>query len=153
MTTRMKRITATLVLLLATTVPVPTTAVETGAGYKIIVNTSRQVESLRRGELADYFLKRASKWPDGTSVVVVDLSTTSPARSTFSKDVLALSVDATVRYWQQQIFSGRGTPPPVKALADILQFVVTTPGAIAYVPDNAALPASVRVVMVKAEAQ
>ena len=41
-------------------------------------------------------------------------------------------------YWQQQIFSGRGSPPPIKASdQEVLAFVAANPGAIGYVSADA----------------
>jgi len=112
--------------------------------YKVVVNQSCPVSSLRRSTLADYVLKRASRWPDGSAVAVVDLSATSPVRAAFSQAVLNRSVDAVLHYWQQQIFTGRGTPPPVKSEMDSLALVAARPGAIAYVGPDTPLPPGTR---------
>jgi hypothetical protein len=43
----------------------------------------------------------------------------------------ASAIDA---YWQQQIFSGRGVPPPVLPNDDaVVEYVRKTPGAVGYV--------------------
>lgn len=116
--------------------------------YRIVVNASRSYPALSRRHIADYFLKRASKLPDGTPVAVVDLSASSAARAAFSKEVLDKSVDAVVHYWQQQMFSGRDTPPAVKSEEEVLSFVGSTAGAIGYVSGERPLPASVKVLNV-----
>jgi ABC-type phosphate transport system substrate-binding protein len=107
--------------------------------YKIVVNASCKASSLTRAQAADYFLKKASRWPDGTAVVVVDLSSTTSTREAFSKDVLGKSVDAVMHYWQEQIFAGRGTPPKAKSEAEVLAFVGSTDGGIGYVGANVTL--------------
>jgi len=43
-------------------------------------------------------------------------------------------VQAVLHYWQQQVFSGRGHPPPVlPSDAAVIEYVARTPGAIGYV--------------------
>jgi len=116
--------------------------------YRVVVNESRKISSLKPSQVADYLLKRTSTWPDGTPVDVVDLSSKSPARAALSKEILGRSIDAVVHYWQQQMFSGRGTPPPVKTEKEVLALVASTPGAIGYVGLDGLLPTGVKAVQV-----
>ena len=47
-------------------------------------------------------------------------------------------MSAVANYWQRQIFSGRGTPPPIKESdAEVIAFVAANPGAIGYVSADA----------------
>ena len=79
----------------------------------------------------------------------VDLAEASGIRKAFSSEVVGKDV-ATVRsYWQQQLFTGRGVPPVVKASdAEVLAFVASRPGAIGYVSAGAALPDGVKAVRI-----
>lgn len=117
-------------------------AAETVA-YTVIVNASRPA-SLTRQQIADLFLKRASRWPDGTPAVPVDLSVTEPTRQTFSRTMLGRPTEGIVQYWQQQMYAGRGTPPLVKSPEETLEFVKTTAGAIGYVRSGMPIPAGVK---------
>jgi ABC-type phosphate transport system substrate-binding protein len=121
-----------------------TVAAADEAPYRVVVHESRKISSLKPSQVADYLLKHTSTWPDGTPVEVVDLSSKSPARAALSKQILGRSIDAVVHYWQQQMYSGRGTPPPVKSEEEVLAFVASTPGAIGYVGVDSALPTGVR---------
>lgn len=125
-----------------------TVAAAEAAPYRIVVNESRKVTSLKPSQLADYLLKRTSTWPDGTPVEVVDLSSKSPARAALSKEILGRSIDAVVHYWQQQMFSGRGTPPSVKTEKEVLALIASTPGGIGYVGLDGELPAGVKALQV-----
>ena len=59
-----------------------------------------------------------------------------------------MTTAAVKSYWNQQIFSGRDVPPvEKKSDAEVLTFVRSTPGAIGYVSDAAAVD-GVRVVTV-----
>jgi len=66
------------------------------------------------GFLKMIFLGKSKKWDDGNKIRPVDQKLTSFVREEFSKKVLGKSVTAVKNYWHQQIFSGRGVPPPEK---------------------------------------
>ena len=58
----------------------------------------------------------------------------------FSRDVLERDVASVRRYWAQQVFSGRGVPPPeVTSDAEVVKYVASHPGAIGYVAGGADL--------------
>ncbi len=140
MTTRLLRLVSLLALGLAAG---PTLA--QSAAYRVVVNATNATSTLPRAELARLFLKKSSAWPDGRGAQPVDLGENSPARRAFSKAVLDRDVPAVRAYWQQQIFSGRGVPPPEKTSdADVLAYVRANPGAVGYVSTGADLGASVK---------
>lgn len=115
--------------------------------YKIVVHVSRSASGLSRARIAGYFLKQTSEWPDGTPAVAVDLSATSAVRAAFSREILGRSLDGVLHYWQQQVLSGRSTPPRVRqSEEDLLAFIASTPGGIGYVAVDTPVPAGVRVV-------
>ena len=68
----------------------------------------------------------------------MDQSAGSPVRRAFTRAVLSAEgmslISAVQTFWLQQVYSGRSTPPAVKGSdAEILSFVGSNPGAIAYV--------------------
>jgi ABC-type phosphate transport system substrate-binding protein len=106
--------------------------------FVVIVAASNRASSIKRQELARFFLKKTGRWNDGQGVIPVDLSAGSPVRSAFTRAVLSVEgmgqISAVQNFWLQQVYSGRNTPPPVKATdADVLAFVAANPGAIGYV--------------------
>ena len=104
------------------------------AAYVVVVNVASPIKSISRPELSRLFLKRETQWATGETAVPVDLGEKSTSRSAFSKDVHHKSVGAVKAFWQQQIFSGRETPPVEKESEDeLLQVVRTTPAAVGYV--------------------
>jgi ABC-type phosphate transport system substrate-binding protein len=108
------------------------------AGYKVIVNNANDVSSLAKKDLVQYFLKKNTKWGNGTPVVAVDQTEKSAARERFTLEVHGKSVSALKSYWQQQIFSGRDVPPVEKSTdAQVVAFVRQNPGAIGYVAEGA----------------
>ena len=78
----------------------------------------------------------------------VDLKIGNPVRGKFSYAVHKKTVAAMKAYWQQQIFSGRGVPPPEKSSdAGVVDYVRSRSGAIGYVSPRADI-GRVRVVAV-----
>ena len=124
---------------------VPTGATVDAGQFTVVVNASRPA-TLKRRQVAELFLRPASRWPDGTPVAVVDLSVNDLTRAAFSKGVLEQTTASVVHHWQQQMLGGRVVPPLVKSQDGALAFVATTPGAIGYVGASTALPDGVKAV-------
>lgn len=114
------------------------TASESGAGedrgFVIIVHPRVSEKTLTRDFVTDAFLKKKTRWDDGSSIEPVDLDSDSPVRERFSQSVLKRSVAAVRSYWQQRIFSGRGVPPPeARSEKAAVRHVASRPGGIGYV--------------------
>lgn len=107
--------------------------------YRVIVHPQNPVTAIERRFVADAFLKKVTHWRHGEALRPVDLRDTAPRRR-FSEEVLARPVSAVRSYWQQQIFSGRGIPPPeLDSDDEVVRFVLSNPGAIGYVSGHAEL--------------
>jgi ABC-type phosphate transport system substrate-binding protein len=103
-----------------------------------VVSTSNPITSIKRRELARMFMKKVTRWQDGSSVTPVDQSANSPIRTSFTRDVMRTEglgqLSSIVAYWQQQIYSGTGSPPEVKdSDADVVAFVAAKRGGVGYV--------------------
>lgn len=119
------------------------------ANFKIVVNSSIHIETMPKKAISDLFLKRTTKWENGTNVVPVDQTEAAAVRDEFSKNVLGKPTAAVKSYWNQQIFSGREVPPVEKQSdAEVLKFVRATAGAVGYVSEGAPTD-GVRVVQVE----
>jgi|APFre7841882630_1041343.scaffolds.fasta_scaffold93943_2 ABC-type phosphate transport system substrate-binding protein len=107
---------------------------EDASAYKLIVHPSNPAAQMTRLKVGEFFLKKATRWPDALPVMPVEPSGKSPVRQRFTLEVYGKQVIAISAYWQQMIFSGKGVPPPEKSNdADVVAFVRDTPGAIGYV--------------------
>lgn len=134
----MRALTVLLVSLAAVLAPAFGTAAES---FKVVANESVPVSRLSRSELARVFLKKEVEWSNGESAVPVDQSTISLVRAAFTESVHEKKMSAITSYWQKQIFSGRGVPPPVRGTdLEVLEFVRSTPGAIGYVAAGTSAP-------------
>lgn len=107
--------------------------------FKVVVNSANSTSSMSAKDVSDIFMKKTTKWSDGTSVAPVDLNSNSSVREGFSKKVHGKATAAVRSYWQQAAFSGAGTAPPEKASdSEVVEFVKKNPGAIGYVSSDAA---------------
>ena len=109
-------------------------ALSAQSSFKIVVNSTNPISSIPRVEAQRYFLKKATRWEDGTQVKPIDLKADSPAREKFTKDVLNKTVSAVKSYWQGQIFSGAGIPPKeVTSDQAVLEWISSNSGGIGYI--------------------
>jgi ABC-type phosphate transport system substrate-binding protein len=110
------------------------------AAFIVIVNHANALNSDPQRDLADRFLKKLTRWPDGKPTLPVDQRPDSEVRKAFSKSILHRSATAVRNYWQQRIFSGRGVPPPeFDSDAAVVAYVRKHPGAVGYVSPRAKL--------------
>ena len=108
--------------------------------FKVIVNASNPVTELTKKDVSKMFMKKLARWENGTPVLPVDQVESSSVRKQFSEAVLGKTVSAVKSYWQEQIFSGKGVPPPEKTSdKEVIDYVKANAGAIGYVSADASL--------------
>ena len=115
--------------------------------YKVIVNPSNPTTSISYENVSRIFLKKSSKFPNGSNASPFDLPWNSAIREQFSQDIHGKPASEVEAYWQKLIFSGRDIPPAQKSERGVLDFVRSNDGAIGYV-SAAADTAGVKVVLV-----
>jgi len=114
-------------------------------GFVIVVNQANPLDRLSRAEVSRLFLKRTAAWPNGVAAVPYDLSATSPVRAAFSLGVHKKALWIVLAFWQQEISSGRATPPAVHHTEQAaLDAVRSNLGAITYVAEGLALGPGVK---------
>jgi ABC-type phosphate transport system substrate-binding protein len=107
-------------------------------GFKVIVNPELPVDAADRDLLRDVYLKKTTEWGNGDTAHPVDLASKFPARDRFTEHVIRKTPAQLRTYWNQQIFSGKGVPPPeADSVADAVAYVVATKGAVGYIPADA----------------
>ena len=108
--------------------------------FQVVVNKANSMTSVSKSTLKKIFTKKQSKWDNGTKAAPVDLVASAPAREAFSKEIHGKGTSAIKSYWQRQVFSGRGVPPPEKASdAEVIEYVRNNAGAVGYVSGAAAV--------------
>jgi ABC-type phosphate transport system substrate-binding protein len=104
-------------------------------GYKIIVHPDNPVTAIDRQFLREAYLRKANDWNTGAEIRPIDLASRFPVRERFVQDVLKKTPSQLKSYWNQQIFSGKGVPPPqADSVAAVVGYVLANPGAVGYVP-------------------
>ena len=127
-------------------------AVAEGQGFKVVVNGANAADEISKQQLENLFMKKTATWSNGQPALPVDLAAASSTRQGFSKVIFGRDVNAIKSFWQRQIFSGRGVPPPEKASDDgVLDFVRANPGAIGYVSSNTDVGSGVKVLEIAGE--
>ena len=97
--------------------------------------------------MSRYFLKKVTKWQNGTKVQPVDQVERSGVRQAFSSEIHAKDVAWIKSYWQKMFFSGRATAPPELSSDDeVLGFVRSQPAGIGYVAAGTDVGDGVKVV-------
>ena len=115
-----------------------TALAQNSAKFKLIVNPKNPTSSLAKRQVKKFFLKKTTKWDSGTKVKPIDQAPSSAVRIAFSKQIVEKGVASVSAYWQQQIFSGRASPPPTESSdKQIVAYVLRNPGAIGYISSNA----------------
>ena len=111
-------------------------------GYAVIVNEANPASSISRQQLADIFMKRLAEWPNGGGPAhPVDQPAVAAVRDAFSRVVHGKPAAAVASWWGQQMFSGRGTPPPQRPNdRGVLAFVRGDAAAVGYVAAGTAPP-------------
>lgn len=108
--------------------------------FIVIVSASNTTRQVDRRFLANAFLKKITRWPDGDAIRPVDLEPGAAARRSFTASVLDRSVAAVKSYWQQIIFTGNGLPPPELASDEaVIAYIRTHDGAVGYVSTQCVL--------------
>jgi ABC-type phosphate transport system substrate-binding protein len=88
-----------------------------GAGHAsandvvVVVSSKNPPLQLSKEQVADIFLGRAHRFPDGRRAVPIDLGEGSPVREAFYDTFLGRSAAQMKAHWSKIIFTGRGQPP------------------------------------------
>ena len=105
------------------------------ASFRVIVHPDNPATSVDRAFLRDAYLKKTTEWGNGNTIRPVDLTAKYTARERFAHDVIKKTSAQLKSYWSQQIFSGKGVPPPEAGTPDaVIDYVMANPGAVGYLP-------------------
>ncbi len=79
--------------------------------WAIIVHKSNSMNSISQAELKRMLLKQQLFWKNGTKVVPLIFSNKSVHFEQFTKDILGFTIDEYTRYWIEQRYISRQSPP------------------------------------------
>jgi ABC-type phosphate transport system substrate-binding protein len=112
-----------------------------------VVSAKSPIAALSKAQVADIFLGKAIRFPDGTKAVPIDQAEGSAVRDEFYDKVAGKSAAQIKAYWSKIIFTGRGQPPPnVSNGVELKKRLVENPAAIGYI-DRGLVDESVRMVL------
>ena len=127
-------------------------SIESGARAEdvvAVVSAKSPVTALTTSQVADIFLGKTSRFPDGSQAVPIDQPEDSPERDRFYAQVAGKSAAQVKAYWSKIIFTGRGQPPMQAANGrEVKKMIAQNPAAIGYI-DPSLVDDSVRVVALK----
>jgi ABC-type phosphate transport system substrate-binding protein len=102
-----------------------------------VVSSRSPVTALSANQVADIFLGKANRFPDGGQAVPIDQAEGSAARDAFYARVTGKSAAQMKAHWSKIIFTGRGQPP--RQVANSLEArkrVAGDPKAIGYIESD-----------------
>jgi ABC-type phosphate transport system substrate-binding protein len=112
-----------------------------------IVSAKNPLALMSKSQVADIFLGKTARFPDGTLAVPIDQEEGSAERDEFYATFTGKSPAQIKSHWTKIIFTGRGQPPTaVSNSTQVRQLIAANPRAISYI-DRSALDSSVKVVV------
>ena len=112
-----------------------------------VVSSRSKVTTLSTNQLADIFLGRTTRFPNGELAVPIDQAEGSVARDRFYERVAGKTAAQMKAYWSKLIFTGRGQPPrAVSTSGEAKQALGQNVNAVGYIEQNF-VDASVRVLL------
>jgi ABC-type phosphate transport system substrate-binding protein len=102
-----------------------------------VVSARNPLTTLSKSQVADIFLGKASRFPDGSPAVPLDQAEGTSAREDFYLEFAGKSPAQLKAHWSKIIFTGRGQPPKeVLNGAEAKKRIAANPNAIGYIEQN-----------------
>jgi ABC-type phosphate transport system substrate-binding protein len=115
----------------------------------VVVSAQNPMTEISRLHLADLYLGRTTRFPNGEAAEPIDQGAASPARAAFYQGYLGRSLAQVKAHWSKIVFTGRGRPPrDVPTCAEVKELVAGDVHAIGYV-ERRKVDGSVRVLRVE----
>jgi ABC-type phosphate transport system substrate-binding protein len=122
------------------------TPTPTMADVVAVVSSKSAVTTLNKNQIADIFLVKSARFPDGSPAAPIDQAEGAAVRDEFYVKVVGKTASQIKAYWSKIIFTGRGQPPPsVSNSIEMKKRISDNPAAIGYI-DRSQVDDSVRVV-------
>ena len=112
-----------------------------------VVSARSTVTTLSKSQVADLFLGRANRFPNGVRAIPIDQVDGSVVHDEFYAKFADKTAAQLKAYWSKIIFTGRGQPPPaVSNSVEMKRRLIENPAAIGYMEQNL-VDSSIRVVL------
>jgi len=104
------------------------------ADVVVVVSSNSPVVELNKNQLADIFLGKVRRFPDGREVVPIDQEEGMAARDEFYAKFIGKSATQIKAHWSKIIFASRGRPPKAALSGDeVKNLLAENPNAIGYI--------------------
>lgn len=102
----------------------------------VIANKDVPLTSITTDELQRIFLGKKTTWNGGKKIVPICLKN-GRSHESFVTSFMDMNPSQFDIFWRQAIFIGTGRPPKLLAdEADVVQFIMTTPGGVGYIDSD-----------------
>lgn len=103
------------------------------AGTVVVVSKSSSLSTLDDKLVANIFLARTNRYPNGEKALPIELNDEG-SRNSFYGTITGKSSNQLSAYWTTLIFTGKGTPPrSFDNMNQLITQVIEQPGTIAYI--------------------
>ncbi|MBT5934364.1 hypothetical protein [Sulfurimonas sp.] len=106
--------------------------------FDVLVNDSFPLKSLSKKQLKSIYLKKVT-YISGVKIFAINISSSNHLRREFEKMVLVMNPQNLKNYWQKAHYKGIRPPKVLKSNKNILSYLSSVEGAIAYVPKGIAI--------------
>lgn len=115
----------------------------------VVVSAKSQVTEIPPLHLADLYLGRTTRFPNGEAAEPIDLAPGSAAREAFYEGYLGRSQAEIKAHWSKIIFTGRGRPPlDVDSGAEMKRLIADDRQKIGYL-ERRLVDSTVRIVPIR----
>lgn len=112
-----------------------------------VVSSKSPITTLSNNQIADIFLGKTARFPDGRPAVPIDQAEMSLMREEFYTKFTGKSPAQIKAHWSKMIFTGRGRPPRTASNSiEARKLVAANPQAIGYI-GRECIDGSVRVLL------
>jgi ABC-type phosphate transport system substrate-binding protein len=112
-----------------------------------VVSAKNPLTTLSKGQVADIFLGKTIRFPDGAQALPIDQAEGSPERDEFYATFTGKSPAQIKSHWSKIIFTGRGQPPKaVASSSEVRKLIAANPLAISYI-ERSAVDSSVKILI------
>jgi hypothetical protein len=104
------------------------------ADWVLVASAKTGMTRLTQDEVTNIYLGRYRRLDSGITAEPLDQPADSNLKTRFYRDLVAKSLPEINAYWARLVFSGKTSPPrTINNSEEAIQFVVSHPGALAYV--------------------
>lgn len=102
----------------------------------VVMSKNSPQQTLSENHIANIFLARTNRFPDGQKAKPVELKNAS-RRANFYQSISGKSLNQLAAYWTTLVFTGKGKPPKgIKDIESLITLLERYPGAISYVDSS-----------------